>query len=116
MPRYEFSDGKSNKFWEIALDGRSFTTIYGRLGSAGQSTTKKFGSPGEAAREHDKLVAEKVRKGYELVSGKAKAAKGARKGTAKPGPKRNEPEDPGGGGDGDVYAPDDDGGYDADGS
>ena len=32
MPRYEFSDGKSNKFWQIELSGNSFTTTYGRIG------------------------------------------------------------------------------------
>ena len=41
MPRYEFSDGKSNKFWQIELSGNSFTTTYGRIGTDGQSTTKE---------------------------------------------------------------------------
>ena len=67
MPRYEFSDGKSNKFWEIALSGNSFTTTYGRIGTAGQSTTKTFGSEAEASKQYEKLVAEKVGKGYQLV-------------------------------------------------
>ncbi len=64
MPRYEFSEGKSDKFWDIALDGKSFTTRWGRIGTAGQSTTKTFASAEQAKVEHDKLVAEKVRKGY----------------------------------------------------
>ena len=78
MPRYEFARGASRKFWGIALAGKSFTTTYGRLGAAGQSTTKKFASAEVAAREHDKLVADKVKKGYKAAGGKqpARAAAG----------------------------------------
>jgi uncharacterized protein (TIGR02996 family) len=68
MPRYEFSEGKSNKFWEIELDDESFTTRWGRIGTAGQETTKEFDSRADAKREYDKLIAEKVKKGYVLVS------------------------------------------------
>jgi predicted DNA-binding WGR domain protein len=64
MPRYELVEGTSSKFWEISLDGTSFTTHWGRIGTAGQSTTKKLASAAEAKKEHDKLVAEKVKKGY----------------------------------------------------
>lgn len=68
MPRYEFKDGKSNKFWEIELEDESFTTKWGRIGTAGQETTKDFDSRADAKREYDKLIAEKVKKGYVLVS------------------------------------------------
>jgi uncharacterized protein (TIGR02996 family) len=74
MPRYEFSEGSSNKFWEIELEGKSFTTTWGRIGSAGQSTTKTFKSEAQAKEEHDKLTAEKVAKGYRLVGQGRKAA------------------------------------------
>ena len=57
--RYEFSEGTSNKFWEIALADASFTTTFGKIGANGQTTIKKFGSAAEAKKEHDKLVAEK---------------------------------------------------------
>jgi uncharacterized protein (TIGR02996 family) len=95
MPRYELSEGTSNKFWEIKLSGTSFTTTYGKIGSNGQTTIKTFGSDADAKKEHDKLVAEKVKKGYTAVGGKvakaapaaaaktAKAAKPAAKGAAK---------------------------------
>jgi uncharacterized protein (TIGR02996 family) len=69
MPRYEFSEGSSNKFWEIELEGNSFTTTYGKIGSDGQSSTKEFDSPEKARKEYDKLIAEKVKKGYLLVAG-----------------------------------------------
>lgn len=74
MPRYELVEGTSSKFWEIALEGASFTTRYGRIGTAGQSTTKSFASPADATREHDKIVAEKMKKGYKLVGGESPAA------------------------------------------
>src|SRR5688500_10771296 len=67
MPRYEFSEGSSNKFWEIKLSGKSFTTTYGKIGTAGSTTLKEWSSPAEAKKEYDKLVAEKTKKGYELV-------------------------------------------------
>jgi uncharacterized protein (TIGR02996 family) len=74
MPRYEFSEGSSNKFWEIELEGKAFTTTWGRIGSAGQSTTKTFGSPAQAKQEYDKLVAEKTAKGYQLAGQKGRKA------------------------------------------
>ncbi|MFT3698903.1 MAG: WGR domain-containing protein [Kofleriaceae bacterium] len=73
MPRYELSEGTSNKFWDIKLDGKSFTTTYGKIGSNGQTTIKKFATPAAAQKEHDKLIAEKTKKGYSLVGGKAAA-------------------------------------------
>ncbi len=83
MPRYELSDGASNKFWEIELSGTSFTTRYGRIGATGQATAKSFPSAAEALREHDKLVAEKLKKGYRAV-----AAAGAMAATPAPTEKR----------------------------
>jgi DNA ligase-1 len=61
---FEFSDGESNKFWQITVDGASFTTRYGKQGSAGQTTLKTFATPAVAKAEADKLIAEKTRKGY----------------------------------------------------
>ncbi|MDQ3335287.1 MAG: WGR domain-containing protein [Myxococcota bacterium] len=69
MPRYEFSEGTSNKFWEINLSGKSFTTTYGKIGTGGQTTIKQFKSDADAKKEYDKLVAEKVKKGYEPANG-----------------------------------------------
>ena len=74
MPRYELSDGSSNKFWEITLEGASFTTTYGRIGTDGQSSLKDFATDALAKKEYDKLVAEKVKKGYVLVGGKGNGA------------------------------------------
>jgi uncharacterized protein (TIGR02996 family) len=86
MPRYEYSEGSSNKFWEIHLSGKSFTTTYGKLGAKGQTTIRTFSSEAEAKKEHDKLVAEKVKKGYAPAK-PAKAAKAAAKAKAAPAAK-----------------------------
>ncbi|QQR47138.1 WGR domain-containing protein [Myxococcus xanthus] len=67
MPRYEFKEGSSSKFWEINLSGSSFTARWGRIGTDGQEKTQTFGSPAEAQKEHDKLVREKEKKGYVLA-------------------------------------------------
>ncbi|MDB5336124.1 MAG: hypothetical protein JWN70_1743, partial [Planctomycetaceae bacterium] len=60
----EFSDGSSNKFWKIELDGSSHTVTFGRIGTNGQTQTKDFPSDADARKSYDKLVAEKTKKGY----------------------------------------------------
>lgn len=64
MRTFEFKDGKSNKFWHIELQGQIFTVTFGRIGTKGQSQTKAFADAATAKKEHDKLVAEKLKKGY----------------------------------------------------
>ena len=59
-----FEQGTSRKFWRAELGGAELTVTFGRIGSAGQSNLKVFESPERARREMDKLVAEKLRKGY----------------------------------------------------
>jgi uncharacterized protein (TIGR02996 family) len=87
MPRYEYSEGTSNKFWDITLSGKSFTTTYGKIGSNGQTTIKSFNSDSEAKSQYEKLIAEKVKKGYIAVGGgdkkKGKAGKADDKKPAK---------------------------------
>ncbi|MCK6549372.1 STM4015 family protein [Myxococcota bacterium] len=68
MPRYELSEGTSHKFWDITLEGTTLKISYGRIGTAGQSTTKDLGSEAAAKKEYDKLVAEKTKKGYVLAA------------------------------------------------
>jgi predicted DNA-binding WGR domain protein len=59
-----FQDGSSNKFWRIELEGSSHTVTFGRVGTQGQTQTKEFASEAEARKSYDKLVAEKLKKGY----------------------------------------------------
>jgi uncharacterized protein (TIGR02996 family) len=65
MRTFVYSDATSRKFWNIDLKGKSFTVAFGRIGSAGQSVVKKFAGEAAARKEHDKLVKEKLAKGYE---------------------------------------------------
>src|SRR5688500_13392711 len=76
MPRYEFKEGSSSKFWEIEVGGKALTTKWGRIGTAGQTLTKSFKDEAAARKAHDKLVAEKTKKGYALA-GNGKAGKAA---------------------------------------
>src|SRR5579872_2767624 len=64
MRKFTYSDAKSHKFWNIELQGNSFTVTYGRQGTAGQTQTKTFADEEKARKEHDKLVKEKLGKGY----------------------------------------------------
>lgn len=64
MRTFVFQDAKSHKFWNIELAGSKFTVTYGKVGTSGQVQTKEFDDDAEARKAHDKLVAEKVKKGY----------------------------------------------------
>ena len=64
MQRYEFSDGKSNKFWQIEQQGSDLHIAWGKVGTAGQSQVKGFDSEAKAQAAKDKLVKEKTGKGY----------------------------------------------------
>lgn len=65
MRRFEFSEGGSNKFWEIDIQGSSFTVRFGKIGTEGQSKTTACGSADQAIAEAAKLVREKTKKGYQ---------------------------------------------------
>lgn len=88
MPRYEFKEGSSSKFWQIELDGSVFTTTHGRIGTNGSVLKKSWPDEETAQKEYDKLIAQKTKKGYQLVSGgsatkKAPATNGAAKASGK---------------------------------
>jgi predicted DNA-binding WGR domain protein len=72
--KFEFRDRKSQKFWHISRKGRSHTVRYGRIGVAGQEKTKEFDSSDKAKADHDKLIQQKLNKGYVEISGKKKTA------------------------------------------
>lgn len=65
--RYERRGGRSARFWEIALTGETLVTSWGHVGSGGQSKARTLGSAAEARQERDRLVAQKLRKGYRRV-------------------------------------------------
>ena len=64
MRTFIYQDAKSHKFWHIDRTGTTVTVQYGRVGSAGQSKVNTFADDAAAQREADKLIAEKVKKGY----------------------------------------------------
>jgi uncharacterized protein (TIGR02996 family) len=61
---FEFVEGGSRKFWNITRLSNGFQVHYGRLGTAGQRQEKIFADEAKAQEEYDKIVAEKLKKGY----------------------------------------------------
>lgn len=59
-----YQDAKSNKFWNLEANGKNFTTSWGRIGTLGQSQTKKFYSISACEREAKRKIASKIKKGY----------------------------------------------------
>jgi len=80
-----FSEGTSNKFWNIVLRGSSHTVTFGRVGTAGRTQTKEFDREDEAKTSFDKLSASKLKKGYVDSGGGASAATPGSKPVAKAG-------------------------------
>jgi uncharacterized protein (TIGR02996 family) len=74
MPRYEYTEGTSSKFWEIELEGTTCTSKWGKLGGSTSMSTKRHRDAATAKKEHDKLIAEKLAKGYQLVGAPLEAA------------------------------------------
>jgi predicted DNA-binding WGR domain protein len=62
--RFEFSDEKSAKFWEVSLADCTVTVCYGKIGTAGQTKDKLFPGVEEAIKHAEKLIREKTNKGY----------------------------------------------------
>lgn len=62
--QFRFEQGASRKFWRIALTGMDVMVTFGRIGTKGQSNLKTFATLERARREVEKLVDEKLKKGY----------------------------------------------------
>lgn len=75
MPRFEFVQGTSRKFWEITRSDSILTTRWGRIGTEGQSKTQPLSSASAAKTEHDRLVRSKTQKGYIEVPGATEEAR-----------------------------------------
>lgn len=63
--RFEFVGGTSAKFWEVSVADCEVTVRYGRIGNTGLSGTKQFPDNAAAVRHAEKLVSQKLKKGYE---------------------------------------------------
>ena len=64
---FEFVSGGSAKFWQVERNGSVVSVRFGRLGTAGQHQVKDLASEAAAVAHVDKLIAEKVKKGYAEV-------------------------------------------------
>lgn len=62
--RFEFSEGSSHKFWEVSVRGTEVTVRFGRIGTQGQAQVKSFADDAAASEHVEKLIAQKVGKGY----------------------------------------------------
>lgn len=82
MRRFEFHEGTSKKFWEVAIEETTLTLRWGRIGSSGQKQTKTLPHASDAKAALQKLVASKTAKGYVEVTGTT-----AREDTRPPGAK-----------------------------
>jgi DNA ligase-1 len=61
---FEFVEGTSSKFWEIAVAGTDVSVRFGRIGTNGQTKTKSFPDESAARKHADGLIEEKTGKGY----------------------------------------------------
>jgi cell wall assembly regulator SMI1/predicted DNA-binding WGR domain protein len=79
MRRFEMRGGGSSKFWEVEVRGKEVVVRFGRIGTDGQTRTKGTASAAAAQLAADRLVSEKVGKGYAEIGaarrGKARAAR-----------------------------------------
>lgn len=67
--KFEYSDGKSFKFWNVERKGTQVVTRYGRIGTNGQEAVKDFPDEAKAIAGEEKLIKQKTSKGYEEVGG-----------------------------------------------
>src|SRR5579884_3778385 len=64
MRHFTFAGERSQRFWDIELNGASLTVRYGKAGSKGQGRTKTFADEAKARAEHDRLIRAKLAAGY----------------------------------------------------
>lgn len=60
-----YKDNKSDKFWKIEVNENTHTVTYGKIGSNGMSKTKEFDNDETALKDAEKLIASKIKKGYQ---------------------------------------------------
>lgn len=65
--RYEFTDEKSAKFWEVRKVGQKYSVRYGKIGTTGQEKSTMMESGSLAAMKVANMIDSKLKKGYKLV-------------------------------------------------
>ncbi|AZA90151.1 WGR domain [Chryseobacterium nakagawai] len=56
--------GISDKFWNIEYWGNTQKIVFGKTGTQGRETIKEFTDEEECTKESEKLIGQKIRKGY----------------------------------------------------
>lgn len=64
MRTFALDAGRSYKFWNIDLRGSALVLAFGEVGRQGRSETRSFASAELARAEYDRLIAERLGKGY----------------------------------------------------
>ena len=67
LRHFEFRQGASNKFWEIYQSGPILHIRFGKIGSNGSSSSKDLVSNDVAKKEYNKIIKEKLGKGYKEI-------------------------------------------------
>ena len=60
--------GDSNKFWTIEQKDKSLTATWGKIGTEGRTNTKSFDDDEACKKEVEKLIQEKLSKGYSEIA------------------------------------------------
>jgi predicted DNA-binding WGR domain protein len=68
----ECDSASGGKFWEITIDGASYTTRWGKLGANGSSKTKDFADEAACQKDAAKQIAAKKKKDYVEAASDAK--------------------------------------------
>jgi predicted DNA-binding WGR domain protein len=72
---FDYKDEKSSKFWEITQTDSIVTVRYGKTGTNGQTQEKLFPDVAAARKHVEKLISEKIGKGYVEILGTISADK-----------------------------------------
>ncbi|MFM2359076.1 MAG: hypothetical protein RLY16_1069, partial [Bacteroidota bacterium] len=67
LERFQFTEANSNKFWEVGIQDTKMIVRYGKTGTKGQVNIKTFETDQKAIDEKNKLIKEKLAKGYVRV-------------------------------------------------
>lgn len=82
MKRYfEYQDAQSSKFWEITRQGTEIVTRYGKIGTEGKQSFRRFDTGEETTKAFKRLIAEKTSKGYKELPPGLENCKSYKKGT-----------------------------------
>ena len=62
--QFEFVTDASSKFWHVEVVAAAVISSFGKRGTTGQSAKKIYASPAKALTEANKLIVQKLKKGY----------------------------------------------------